>query len=436
MPQRVLQALRGPVVAAFAGTGGLKLFYLVAQFAIGLLLARLLGVEALGRYALAMAAIQLASVVGQFGFPASLVRTIVASEQQGGRAAAVAEAGAAIRATLGLSLLAGGVMALANQLPGLHLLPDMTVGIALVVATAVLTVMSAALRGAGRIVRGQLPDQLLRPVLLLALIVALAAAGRLGVETALAANLVATLAAVIYAGVLLSRWAGEERTAVSRRRSLWSAVVPSAPYFLLAAAQMLNYQLAILIAGALLPDADVGQLRLAMQLNDGLAILLIALSTALAPMLAAAHVAGDRARLVALLVRGQRAAAAMMVAAVVIVFVVSEWLVVRLFGADFAPAAGLFFLLAVGQMVSAPFCLSGVAANMTGQPGLAVRATLVSIVLLALGGTLATKAFGLAGLAVAVAATLVAVNLLQALALGRATGQGVTAFHRAEPLHG
>ena len=181
----------------------LKVAYLVAQMAINILLARLLGVEAFGFYALVIAWVQLLLVPVVMGFSTSLVRHMAQHMTAGHGATARWHLRVATLAVMLTSVIGMLIWAASGYLLEPRFLPAVAL---LVFGLSQTEVAGGALRGAGHVVESQVAQQIIRPGLFLLLLGgALLFGVELAPDMALAFHAGAALVASVYGFVTIWR---------------------------------------------------------------------------------------------------------------------------------------------------------------------------------------------------------------------------------------
>lgn len=137
-------------------------------FLVGVQLARGLGAEGYGIYGLAMSIVAMLTVPTEFGLPQLLTREVAAAQVKGDWDRIHGTLRWSARASLVLAgMMAIGVVSwlvLTNQLES-PLGMTMIAGVFLIPSVAMLSLRSAALRGAQQIVRGQVAEVVMRPAL-------------------------------------------------------------------------------------------------------------------------------------------------------------------------------------------------------------------------------------------------------------------------------
>ena len=404
-PDLFVGGLRAQLLRGSIGSVGIRCIYVLLQFAVGVVLARALGPASLGIYAFSMAVVQLLAVAGQFGFPAFLVRGIAVAQARDSPGEIRALIVGATGLVLGLSLLIAGSAGLAVWVLGDIgrdvLDAALVTALLLVPLLALVATGSGAIRGLGHVLFGQLPDQIMRPLAFLALLIGLAVLGeRLTPERALLMHAAAAALAIVMAAMLLMRLAPPETRASQTEIRHRALLRQSLPFVLLAGAQVLNHQTDVLMLGVMRPQEEVGLYRAALQVADGMNMVLIALSMTIAPHLARLHTHQDWPGLQQLLIYAHRTGAAVLLPFALGTAIFSGPLLSYVFGLPYLPAAQALAILVLGKVAYAIVGYSGLALSMFGQAGIAAMMTGATIILNVALNALLIPFFGIEGAAV------------------------------------
>lgn len=411
----------------------LKAVSMVLLFGYGLLLARLLGSVEYGVYEYAFAWLTLFLVPAVFGLDKILLRTLAASRARG----AWGEARALLRwSTVWVAALSIGLGATAGYLAwsvaGGSATPTV-VALWIVCATlpvSALTVLwEGALRGLHRVIEGQLPILIGRPVLAIALLVIFVRVLPWPAEAtvALAAFFLASAAAMVFAGVRL--WlrlpAGLKRAEPVARPLSWLAA--ALPLAVMAALYIANGRLGVILLGSMTGPEDAGVFALITRGTDLIMFPLVAVQTALSPTFAGLQAAGDRLRLQRVVTRGT---VLMFVLAFPIAFGLflfgHQFLL--LFGPSFVVGLPALRILVLAQFLSISMGPVGILLVMTGRERLAMIGFASGAIVNVGLAFLLIPRLGVEGAALAATASIVIWNLLLAVLTYRALGVDATIF--------
>jgi O-antigen/teichoic acid export membrane protein len=399
-------------------------------FVLSVLLARFLGSGGYGHYAVAFAWATLLGVPATLGLNTYLVRGISVYEvhEQWGRMR-----GLLLRANQ-LVLLASTTIAVCGAVAAVTFLSPsfrgpFCVAMLLIPITALTLLRQGAMQAFGRVVTGQLPEYLIRPLLIIVGVVALELVGRhaLSPTTALGANVAGVGVAFVIGAVLLRRALPATLHIVAPAFVTREWLRVSLPIMLIAGVLTANSYVTTLMVGALSGAPAAGVYTAAQKGTEVIVILLYATNMSLAPAIARLHARKDWQNLEHTTERMARATL-LTSAPVAIALMIFPRLYLGLFGASFRTGATALIILALGQLINAAMGPSGNVLFMTGQERMAVRGVagglLVNIVL----AVVLIPPLGATGGAIAFAAGLAFWNVALVVLARRLVGINVTAF--------
>ena len=407
----------GPfLVKSLAGSGAVRLVAMAGSFAVGVQLARLLGVEGYGYYGLALSIITIVGIPGELGISRVVTREVAAAATTNDEPrlfGALRWARATVlRLSLVMAALAVGGAFLAGAInPSVPTLAILF-GAPVIPLMALARLHGGALQGLRHVVRGQIPANLLKPVFLSAGLLAVSVAGlRIGVAGAMALNsITAALVAVVAYAWLQQRLPKPQSGEVIRTGRQWLA--SSVPMALTDGMRTLQSELTILLIGIIAAPAAVGLFRVASATATVAAVAVPAVVHVALPVTARLHAERDRDRL-------QKAVTAFAVAQFAGVLLLSlpllvapEFLLGLVFGDSFVPAATPLRVLAVGQIANAIFGPNAPLLNMTHHERRVTRAMAIALVVNIVGVVVLASVWGTLGAAVAFVLALICWNVV------------------------
>ena len=417
MITRLRSYLGGPglgptLVMAVTGSAGLRIAGMGFGFLVGVQLARGLGAEGYGIYGVAMSIIALLTVPTEFGLPQLLTREVAVAKvkRDWGRMKGILRWSSRVSLLLSAVIGAGVVawLLLSGQSLGSPLGMTLLAGVLMVPVVAQLSLRAAALRGLQLIVRGQLPDVLLRPMFYSALLF-LASLWFVPMTPALAMSLgVLSAAIALVVTLYMLHWSMPDETAAAAgvvdARSWWSSALPMA---LTEGMQLLQAHLQILLLGSMVAMSEVGLYRVASSV-----VLLVAMPISLfnivgMPVIARLHANADRRRLARMLGLVSVGMTAGVLVLSLPFLLAGEWLLSTVFGPDFGSANGVLVILCLGVVINAVFGASSALLTMTGHQTRVTRASLFALILLVACAPPLILAYGLMGAAVSNFASIV-----------------------------
>jgi O-antigen/teichoic acid export membrane protein len=396
------------------GTLALNGSAMALNFVVVLLLSHLLGAGGYGAYASAFAWASILAVVAVLGLTSLVIRHTAAYHQQeswgllrgllsrANRAVLVASAATvSVAAIVGWALYAGRP----------ELLRPFLVALALVPLTALTSIRQATMQGLGRVVLGRLPETVVVPGLLIAVVVVVheAAPGHLTPPWAMAGQVGAAAA-----GFVLGAWWLRRALPVSVRgaQPAYDRAWPrqALPLLALNLVMAANAQVGTIMLGAWGSPADAGVFNVAYRVTIFVSFVLLAASYPLSPAVARLHVLGERARVEGTVVRAARLVLLVSLPVAAVLFALAGP-VLSLFGHGFTGGATAVRIMVFGDLVNVLTGFGGLVLVMCGRESdLARSAALGAVLNVGLGAAL-IPSFGVDGAAVAMAVSLALSNL-------------------------
>jgi O-antigen/teichoic acid export membrane protein len=399
------------------GTAALTVTTRALGFATTLVLAALLGVSGYGAYAWAIAVVAVLRLPLKLGRDRLLVREVAAHtarSQPGLVRGVIGNSGrAVVVGSVGFALAAEIVLALAGAAS--PLLSALRVGLLVLPFGSLMSVAQGALQGLHRVVSSQLPDALVRPLIFLALVAAVAVAGNgeLTAETALALQALATAAALVATVRLLWRTLPASVRSAAPRHDTGAWHRSGLTLALNAGLAVIGQRIDLILVGALLGASSAGVYGLAVAGASVAALPLVALTLPLSPLVAELHARGEHARLARTITVSTR----WTLGATVIVgaaLAAAAPLGLPLLGHAFAAGSGPLALLCLAAIVNSAFAANGLVLMMAGLERLAALATAAGAASCTVLAALLIPAAGLRGAAAAVVASMLVSNAIAA----------------------
>lgn len=387
---------------------------MVGSFLVGIQLARGLGVEGYGYYGLALAILTIAGIPGELGLAKLVTREVAgaAVRNDGGAIHNVLRWADRVCWALSGIIFVGIVVAALLQFKSQPMLAwGLLLGAPMVPLMALSRIRGGALQGLHYMVRGQIPANLLKPVLMSALLAAVFVAG-ITLEPSIAMLLNSLTAAIV---LLISHiWLKQrlpQETETQPVTSRWPWLASTVP-LALTDGRTLQSELTVLFAGLLIAAADVGLLRIAIVTAIVASAPITVLVRVSTPTIARLHAQGDRERLQKFVTYSAYAQTAGVALLSLPLLIAPEFMLHLAFGEGFAPAANALRILCVGQIVNAAFGPNIVLLNMAHQEWRATRAMLIGLVLNIAAVLLLVGRFGIEGAALGLVVSLILWNFL------------------------
>jgi len=377
----------------FIRSGFWSLFIRVAGmasgFALGVLLARMLGPKEFGIFGLVTTVAAVGMTVAQLGTPQLAVRELsvrAAREDWAGAKAIIYEFGITTTvAGIVIAVLALAGATIAGVSPAERLL--VLLGAILTLLTAYTGLLAAELRGLGKLLQGQAMDIAVRPALTFVIVAGLLFAGRyMDAGVALTIQNLVALAAVAISAIWVWRAIPGSGRAQPRSRSIpW--VRAALPLGAVDVLRQFDGSYAVILVGWLASGVELGVFRVAVACAVIVSMPVTIFHILLAPALSRLHASGARDELQRLLTWTSGA-----MVAVLTPMVLASWFLGRLaiglvFGAVYADGWFPLFLLSVAQLIYGFFGMGPILLAMCGG-----ERTLTSIYVIAVSAGCLTAA--------------------------------------------
>lgn len=416
--------LRSQLVHGAVGSGGISVAKRLLLLATAILLARILGPDGYGVYAYASSFVAFLSVPAHFGLPNLIVREIAAnleSRQWGRIRGLLHRAGQASLLFSTLTVAIGVVIgwSLSKQIEVLEW-RTFVWALALIPLGAFAAVRTATLRGLHHVVKGQLPESLVRPVTFLSLVAAsFLIFGPLKPHQVMMLAVVAITVAFLAGAWLLWRALPQELgNAVPQfeTRKWFSSMLP---FSFLAGIQLINSHADIIMLGFFTTPSDVGIYRVVSLGAMLVALPLITVDAVIAPKIASLHAKHDQIRLQRLMTASARYMLVFSVPVVFCLMLFGDSILTLIFGEQFAGGAMPLAILSLAQAINVGLGSVGVFLIMATHEADAARILTGAAVANILLNLVLIPSFGLIGAALATGVTLVSWKTCLALILDR-----------------
>lgn len=388
---------------------------MVASFGVGVQLARVLGVAGYGYYGLAFAVITIAGIPGEMGLPRLVTREVAAAGARNDMPVLFG----VLRWADSMAWRISGFMAAAVLVAGLiiaeghptGLVTAILLGVPVIPLLALARIRGGALQGLHYVVLGQVPDVLLRPLLLSILVLLVTTAGvALGPAGAMGLNSLGACAVFVFAQFWLKRRLPHDRPSeVARGGRRWLA--SSIPMALTDGMRVLQSEVSILLLGLLAAPPDVGLFRIASVTSFTAAMPVSVINFVAFPLIAKLFTQNDTKNLQKALTHLAQAQFAGVVLLCLPLLFAAEPLLNLVFGAGYVPAANALRILVVAQIICAGLGASVALLNMTGHEQRVTRAMAIALVLNFAAVAILSTLWGIVGAAIGVGSALVCWNV-------------------------
>jgi O-antigen/teichoic acid export membrane protein len=411
---RTGQGLKGQLLRGGFWSLAIKLLSTVMALVLAIVLARLLGPEGFGIYSFAFALVTILAIPAQMGLPNLVVRETAKAQVAGRYDLMKGLWRWSSQMALIMSLVLIGLGALAAWLfaerLGTEQANTLWWGLALIPLVALGNLRGAALRGLRKVVQGQLPEFVLRPLffIVLALMAWAVYGATLGPAEAMMLHLIAALAAFIIGAWLLMRERPAELVAQKETTSqgrLWLASAVPLAFF--EGILVLHQNVGVMATGLMDTQEGAGVYRIAFQ---GALLVQFALSSAnivISPYIARMYEAKDMKRMQSMMTFTARTVFLFACIILVSLFVFGSSLIDLFIGKEYQGVYYPLLIMSLGNAVGALFSVVGVILNMTGNEKVVWRLLAVSLILNVFLCLIFVPVIGVNGAAAATACSMV-----------------------------
>jgi O-antigen/teichoic acid export membrane protein len=419
-------SLRQQLVGGTIATAAIKAAGLAFSFIIGVILARALGPKTFGVYAYALAWVNLLALPAAAGLHTIVIRDIAAyhATKRWGLMR-----GLLVWASRGILVFSFGMGSVAFVLATTlvaHRDPDVIttlwISLPLVCFAALTRLRQGALQGLRHVALGQVPENVVEPIVFLALLgIAAVVAHRLSAETAMLFNVAATLVGFLAGTWLLVQLlpADVKRAEPVYRQREW--FVAALPLLALFAMNAFNQRIDTIILGALKGSEPVGIYTVASRGADLLSFIYLAAHAVVSPTISKLYAEGRLGRLQRMITRSIRWIFGISLPVGIALIIFGPWLLL-IFGPGFVVARMALAILSAGRLANIALGWNLSALMMTGFQRDAAVSTGITVVLHVLLSFTLIPRWGLEGAAAAAALSLAFWNLLMTWQLRARTG--------------
>lgn len=398
---------------------GLNVTSQILGFVLFVILARMLGVEEFGLYILAWSWTRILLNFSKCGFDMAATKFIPAFREQGHlkQARSFFRYGLTSVATKSIAVT---ILAILTTV-ALQAFTNFTQQTLFITAFALLPIWSiilylqSSLRAMRKIIAGLITESLIRPLLQIALILALPVIGiHTGAQEAFGATLIA-FACALFISLIFSRktWGGIIPPASlppsAEEKSIWTTTAYT--FVLIASGAILMKQADTVMIGAMLDTKSAGLYGAATRIAMLATFVLTAINMVVGPMISGLYHKGDRAALQSIL-RFSALLIAGGTSIIVIAILLLSPFILSLFGPDFAASNQALTTLLVAQAINALSGPVGYVMTMTGHHAKAAKIFAAMIILNIVLNTILIPIMGINGAAIATGFTTILWNVI------------------------
>jgi len=420
------------------GSFALKTASTGLAFIISVLLARFLGATGYGAYAFAIAWTHLLGIPAMLGMENLLVHYLAAYRAQ-------SEWGLmrgllrwvnrkVLMVSLGVALLAAIISWALSENLDRQMLVSFWIALISVPLLSQLLIRKATMQGLQRVVQGQLPEALIRPVLFIALVIGayfyldkdLSAPWIVGV------NVIAMGVALMVGIWLLSKYIPPSVSDATPAYQTLDWLRSAMPLLLMSCMTTIISRVDVVILGTMAGAEAAGLYHVAKRGAELIPFVLISVNAALAPTIASLYAKGEMEQLQRVVTKTARIILLFSLPPALALILFGHWFLL-LFGAKFTGGNVALAILSSGQLINAAMGSVGLLLILTGHGRDAVLGIGIGAASNVILNLMLIPRWGIEGAATAAAVSIILWNLLLATSVYRRIGINSTAMGSIAP---
>ena len=402
---------------AIAGTFSIRLLNIGLAYIVSILLARLLGADGYGSYIYALALVNFLKIPTMLGMNPLIIREVSAyqAREKWGLAKGIVRWTSWVIFLLSLlSAIVAGLLVwqFQSQLKVDSIAVILVALISLPLAN-LLKVKESQLHAFKHIVKAQLPEVIIRPILLISLLSILYFLFREQLDStwAIGVYVLATGICLIVISIVIDRVIPKQIVTAKPeyRPKFW--LNEAFPMLLTGSMYLINNQTDTLMLGVLTNSASVGIYSIA---NRGASLMNFVLSVfnvSLAPTIASLHAKGEKEKLQKIVTKSANLVLLSSLPIAVVLIFFGKWFL-AMFGQEFVRGQTVLSILCIGKLINASTGAVALLLNMTGYQKYTFIGVAVSAVLNVILNASLIPQWGAEGAATATAISTVVWNIL------------------------
>jgi len=402
---------------AIAGTFGLKVINAVLLYLNSLLLARALGASGFGIYSYAGAWVNLLLIPAVFGFEGLIVRENTIYQTQSNWSLAkgllIWSNKLVLTTSICVAIIASLIFWFNNSSQNLDTLFIIWISLAALPFMALSRLRQSSMQSINRIVAGQLPEMLVRPLILcifLGLIIFVVPTEITAVEAVFVKTLAATISFIIGATLLQTSLSKHIKKALPKyTHKSW--LKKALPMLLIGSMYVINNQTDTVMLGILSNAEAVGIYTVANRGAGLIGFVLLAFNTSLSPIFAKLYASGNKQQLQKIVTQCCRVVFAIALLTTIILITFGQNLL-SLFGSEFAQGQNILTILSIGQLINAFSGSVALLLIMTGHDKYTAIGVSISAILNIILNSILIPQFDAIGAAIATAMSMIVWNII------------------------
>lgn len=414
---------------SFGGIG-IRILSLAFAFLSSVVLARTMGQAQYGFYAFLLSILALLTLPVQVGLPLLIIRETAKTEAQEDFVGVSSIQDWALR----MNVIMGGVLICALLAASLYAAPEERpaywILAALILPLAMIGTFSGVLRGLRRVILGQIPNDILRPLILIFCIGGMwvFTDQKITAQTALLLNLIGTVLVLGITYVMVQRalppQCHHEPKRHFKHREWLKAIVPLA---MMSGMHIVSQNTDVVMLGLMRSNEDVAHYKIAVSAAGFIVFGLSAIQIVAMPYITRLYQDADLARLQRMAAACAAASLALSLPVLLIFWAFGKPLLAFVYGAAFTPSWPPLMVLAGAQMVNAFFGLVWPLLVMTGHERIGLRNLVIATVCNVALNAIFIPFWGTIGAALATGTSVILWNVLFWVSVKRKIGVNAAA---------
>ena len=402
---------------AIAGTFGIRLLNIGLAYLVSLLLARILGADGYGSYIYGLSIVGFLQIPTMLGTNSLITRevSVYKTQEKWGLAKGITRW---VKLNIILtSLLAPVITALVfwfyQDSFKVDSIKVIFLGLLVLPISNLLKISESQLRALGHIVKSQLPEVIIRPLIMICALVGsyFFWQDRVSSTAVMGYYLLATTVCLLMISWTIYRLTPQEitKSKPEYKRRFW--FYEALPMLLIDSMYLINNQTDTLMLGVLTDSASVGIYSITNRGANLMNFILSVFNVSLAPTIASLHAAGEKQKLQRLVKKSANLVFLSSVPIALGLIVFGSWFL-GIFGTEFVQGHTVLTILCLGKLVNASTGAVALLLNMTGYQKYTFIGVAISAVINVILNSLLIPQWGVEGAATATAISTIIWNVL------------------------
>ncbi|MGM0858916.1 MAG: oligosaccharide flippase family protein [Pseudomonadota bacterium] len=367
---RISENIKYQLIRGVSGVGGIKVISTIITLGTGILWARILGPENYGFYAYILSVIMLLGLPTQGGLPTLVMREVAKYnyDYDWARLRGLLLTSNVIVVLISITtVVLACLYSYSFKSSGVNSSAFMW-SLALLPLIAFSNVRIAVLKGFRNVIKGSLPEQIVKPGILLFLLAFTYFFGfELSVVGAIQFTIIAVIGSFIFGALLLVKVVPREVVKSKPIFDLKPWFTSVVPLTLFSSLNIANNQIGTVVLGFLGLDEQNGYYRVAFQGAMLLATAMILIESVIAPYIVSFKKQGELVKIEKIASLSACISLLIALPLAITFFFWGEYFISMLFGEDYLDSFTVLVILSIGQLIRMVFGSAGMVLNMMGK---------------------------------------------------------------------